>query len=66
LARLVKAISFSPEKKHLTFYQNFFKTNKMPGAERSIEQVKERIELNIAWKEKDLKDIRKFLEKENV
>jgi hypothetical protein len=38
----------------------------MPGAERSIEQVKERIELNIAWKEKDLKDIRKFLEKENV
>ncbi len=66
LARLVKALSSTPEKKHLTFYQNFFKTNKAPGAERSIEQVKERIELNIAWAQRDLKDISKFLEKENV
>lgn len=66
LGRMVKALSSSPEKRHLTFFQNFFKNNKTPGAERSLEQVKERLELNILWAKRDLKNISKFLEKENV
>lgn len=61
LGRLVKAISASPEKKHLTFFQTFFKTHDAPGATRSIEQVKERLESNIAWLARDGKIIDKTL-----
>lgn len=62
LSRLVKAISGSSEKKHLISFRNFFKNNNAPGATRAIEQVKERLELNIAWLERDRKKIRKFLD----
>ena len=63
LSRLVKAISTSPEKKHLAFFQSFFKTHDAPGATRSIEQVKERLESNIAWVARDGKSIDKLLNK---
>lgn len=65
LSRLVKATSASPEKKHLKFFQDFFKSNKAPGAERSLEQVKERIESNILWLSRDNKKISEFL-KNNI
>ena len=61
LSRLVKAISASAEKKHLQAFTEFFKTHDAPGATRSIEQVKERLESNIAWLERDGKNIEKFL-----
>lgn len=61
LSRLVKAISGSAEKKHLQVFTEFFKTNKAPGAARSIEQVKERLESNIAWLARDGRAIDKFL-----
>jgi hypothetical protein len=61
LGSLVKAISASPEKKHLAFFQTFFKTHDAPGATRAIEQVKERLESNIAWLARDGKIIDKTL-----
>jgi puromycin-sensitive aminopeptidase len=61
LGRLVKAISGSAEKKHLQKFTEFFKTHKAPGAARSVEQVKERLESNIDWLERDGKSIDKML-----
>jgi puromycin-sensitive aminopeptidase len=61
LARALKAISTSPEKKHLVFFETFFKTHDAPGAARAVEQVKERLESNIAWLLRDGKSIDKFL-----
>ena len=65
LSRLVKAIGPSPEKKHLKFFVDFFSKNKAPGAARSIEQVKERIEANTLWASRDNKKISEFL-KNNI
>lgn len=65
LGRLVKAIGPSPEKKHLKFFVDFFGKNKAPGAARSIEQVKERIEANTLWASRDNKKISEFL-KNNI
>lgn len=65
LGRLVKAIGPSPEKKHLKFFVDFFSKNKAPGAARSIEQVKERIEANTLWSSRDNKKISEFL-KNNI
>ncbi len=65
LSRLVKAIGPSPEKKHLKFFVDFFGKNKAPGAARSIEQVKERIEANTLWVSRDNKKISEFL-KNNI
>ena len=61
LARLVKAIGGSAEEKHLRKFRNFFSSHDAPGAKRSIEQVLERLEGNIAWLERDKKTIEKFL-----
>ena len=61
LARLVKAISGSPEAKHLFSFKKFFKTRDAPGAKRSIEQVLERLEGNILWLKRDKKLIHTFL-----
>lgn len=61
LGRAVKAIGGSAEKKHLKAFQTFFKTHPAPGAKRSIDQVIERLEGNIAWLERDGKIIKKFL-----
>ena len=61
LGRLVKAISNSAERKHLTSFKSFFKNHEAPGAKRAIEQVLERLEGNIAWLKRDEKSIEKFL-----
>ncbi len=63
LARLVKAISGSAEEKHLRIFKQFFTANEAPGAKRSIEQVLERLEGNIAWRKRDAKIIDEFLKK---
>ncbi|MFM7088995.1 MAG: M1 family metallopeptidase [Candidatus Paceibacterota bacterium] len=64
LGRLLGGLSVSPHKKHLDFYKNFFKIHPAPGAARSIEQTKERIESNILWAKRDAKTLDKFLSKE--
>lgn len=61
LARLIKAISASAEEKHLKSFKKFFATHPAPGAKRAIEQVKERLEGNVAWLKRDGKKIEKFL-----
>ena len=61
LARLVKAISGSAEEKHLKSFKKFFTTHNAPGAKRAIQQVLERLESNIAWFERDEKEISIFL-----
>lgn len=62
LARLVKAIGGTAEEKHFKSFKKFFTTHDAPGAKRSIEQVLERLESNIAWLKRDGKIIEKFLE----
>ncbi len=61
LARAIKAISGSAEKKHLKSFKQFFATHTAPGAKRTIEQVIERIEGNILWLKRDKKVIENFL-----
>lgn len=61
LARAIKALSGSAEKKHLISFKQFFKTHEAPGAKRAIEQVLERLESNIAWLSRDKNKIEKFL-----
>ncbi|MES2023334.1 MAG: M1 family metallopeptidase [Patescibacteria group bacterium] len=63
LARAIKAISASAEEKHLTSFKKFFATHEAPGAKRAIEQVKERLEGNIAWLNHDQNKITEFLKK---
>lgn len=60
LARLVKAISGSAEKKHLQSFRKFFNAHNAPGAKRAIQQVLERLESNIAWLKRDEKEIMDF------
>lgn len=64
LGRLVKAISASPEEKHLKRFNEFWKTHDAPGATRAIEQVKEQMESNITWLKRDKKNIDKFFSKD--
>ena len=64
LSRLIKAIGGSAEEKHLKSFKKFFTTHPAPGAKRSVEQVLERLEGNVAWLKRDQKIIEKFL-KEN-
>lgn len=61
LGRAVKCIGGSAEEKHLKEFKNFFTNHEAPGAKRSIDQVMERLEGNIAWLKRDLKKIEKFL-----
>ena len=61
LGRAVKAISGSAEEKHLKNFKAFFTNREAPGAKRSIEQVIERLESNVAWLKRDRKSIEKFL-----
>jgi puromycin-sensitive aminopeptidase len=63
LGRAIKAIGGSAETKHLEELKKFFKTHEAPGAKRSIDQVLERIEGNIAWLKRDGKIIEKFFKK---
>ncbi len=66
LGRLLYAIRFSSEQKHLNFYKTFFKNHPAPGAKMSIEQVKEHIESNVLWAKRDTKALDKFLNKSNI
>ncbi|HEY4477926.1 MAG TPA: M1 family metallopeptidase [Candidatus Paceibacterota bacterium] len=66
LGRLLEILKNSPEKKHLDFYKTFFKTRPAPGATRSIEQAKERIEANVLWLKRDAKALDKFLKRSNL
>ncbi|MDQ5922483.1 MAG: puromycin-sensitive aminopeptidase [Patescibacteria group bacterium] len=61
LGRMVKAIGGSAEKKHLDEFKKFFATHDAPGAKRSVDQVTERLESNVAWLTRDGKAIEKFL-----
>ena len=61
LGRAVKCIGGSAEEKHLKEFKKFFATHEAPGAKRSIDQVMERLEGNIAWLKRDTKKIEKFL-----
>jgi len=61
LAPLIKAMSGTPEKKHLITFKKFFTTHPAPSATRAVQQVIEKIEGNIAWLKKDEKAIKKFL-----
>lgn len=61
LGRMVKAISGSAEKKHLDDFKKFFASHDAPGAKRSVDQVIERLESNVAWLARDGKAIEKFL-----
>ncbi len=63
LGRLLKAISLSPEMKHLVSFKQFFKTHSPTGAERSVEQVLEKLESNVAWAKRDGKKVEEFLKK---
>ena len=63
LARLVKAIAGSAEEKHLKSFKKFFTTHDAPGAKRSIQQVLEHLEGNVAWLKRDGREIEKFLNK---
>ncbi|HTE48785.1 MAG TPA: M1 family metallopeptidase [Candidatus Paceibacterota bacterium] len=62
LARLIKAIGGSAEEKHLKSFRKFFTAHDAPGAKRSIMQVLERLEANIAWLKRDGKIIEAYLE----
>ena len=62
LARAIKGISGSAEKKHLKSFKKFFATHEAPGAKRAVEQVIERLEGNVAWLKRDGKIIKEFLE----
>ena len=53
LSRAVTALSGSAEEKHLKSFKKFFRTHDAPGAKRSVEQVTERLEGNIAWLKRD-------------
>ncbi len=63
LGRMLSAISNSSEKKHLEFFNKFFKNHPAPGAARAIEQTKEKIEGNMLWAKRDAKALDKFLNK---
>jgi puromycin-sensitive aminopeptidase len=63
LGRAIKAIGGSAEDKHFKILKTFFATHEAPGARRSVDQVLERIESNIAWRKRDGKIIEKFFSK---
>ena len=58
---MLKTISGSAEIKHLASFKKFFIKNNAPGAERSLEQIMERMESNVLWLKRDKKVIADFL-----
>lgn len=61
LSRMMKAISNTPEEKHLKYFKDFLKNHKTPGADRAVEQVIERLENNVLWLKRDGKKVEKYL-----
>ncbi|MEK7104907.1 MAG: M1 family metallopeptidase [Patescibacteria group bacterium] len=66
LAKLIKAITRSAEKKHSLSFKKFFTTHNAPGAKRSVEQVIEQLEANVVWLKRDKKIIEKFLKNKKI
>lgn len=63
LARLVKPLGSFTDKKDGDEIKKFFKKNKAPAGERTVQQVLEHIYSYAAWKKRDWKDLEKFLGK---
>lgn len=61
LSRIIKALGGSAEEKHLSAIKKFFGSHDAPGAKRSVEQLKEKLESNILWLKRDKRTIEKFL-----
>lgn len=65
LSRLLSPLGTHTTTKDAREIESFFKKNRAPGADRTIEQALERIYSNSAWKKSDEKDIKKWLSKNN-
>ena len=63
ISRIISPIGLYADSKNLKDIQKFFSKNKAPGAERTITQSYEKINSSIAWIKEDMKDIKKWLEK---
>lgn len=63
LSRAIKAIGGSAEEKHLKEIRKFFTNHEAPGAKRTVEQLIEKLEANVAWLKRDKKSINKYLSK---
>lgn len=61
LGRIVKTLSVLHSKTLATDIQRFFSSHPKPGAERTVLQVLEHIELASTWKERDREAVKKFL-----
>jgi puromycin-sensitive aminopeptidase len=63
LSRILSSLDRYTTSKDLKEIKNFFKKNPAPGAERTLEQMYEKITSNIAWIKDDGKDIKNWLNK---
>ena len=59
--RLVSLVSGFSTAERLEEVESFFSNNPAPAAQRTIEQAKERIKLNLAWLNKYSGDMEAFL-----
>ncbi|MDE2030924.1 MAG: M1 family metallopeptidase [Patescibacteria group bacterium] len=62
LSRLLSPLGNHIKAKDVNDAKKFFKKNNAPGAERTLEQVYERVYSNEAWLKSDKNDIKKWLE----
>lgn len=65
LTRLIKYLieNFASEDRAREV-EDFFKTNNIPGCERTVSQAVETIRLNAAWLDRDLAQLTEYLKKE--
>ncbi len=63
LSKLLYILGNHTKLEDLKDAKKFFSKNVAPGAERTLEQVYEKIESNIAWIKDDMKDIENWLNK---
>lgn len=61
LGRIIKTLSVLHSKELAADMQKFFGSHPKPGAERTVLQVLEHIELASIWKERDREAVKKFL-----
>lgn len=62
LPRFIKPASLFSTKEKAAEVRSFFKTHKAPGAQRTVEQVIEKIYANHEWLSRDEKGIKQFLQ----
>ncbi|XP_032596884.1 puromycin-sensitive aminopeptidase isoform X2 [Drosophila grimshawi] len=67
LTRLIKYLieNFASEAKAREV-EEFFRTNQIPGCERTVSQAVETIRLNAAWLERDREKLTEFLKEQNL